>query len=160
MGTDSSMATSSDSNPMVVLRNCESESLYILAILSIRLWKNLVFQTVGKSYRNLLFNMFERGMWLKTRALFSHVFAVSKIFEKLVNNSHVEYLKKSDLLSNFQFGFRSFHLTVDLLTVASDRTSWVFCRFKTTETMALDMSKAFEMVMQTGLFHKRKFHEI
>ena len=46
---------------------------------------------------------------------------VSKVFEKLVNNRIVEHLEKCSLFSNFQYGFRSFRLTVDLLTVVSDR---------------------------------------
>ena len=33
---------------------------------------------------------------------------VSKVFEKLLNNSFVDHIEKCDLFSDFQYGFRSF----------------------------------------------------
>ena len=33
--------------------------------------------------------------------------AVSKVFEKLVNDKVVDHLEKSELFSDFQYGFRS-----------------------------------------------------
>ena len=42
---------------------------------------------------------------------------VSKVFEKLVNNRIVDHLEKCGLFSDFQYGFRSFRSTADLLTV-------------------------------------------
>ena len=53
---------------------------------------------------------------------------VSKVFQKLVNNRDVDHLEKCDLLSDFQYGFRSSQLTADLLTVVSDRIARVFNR--------------------------------
>ena len=53
---------------------------------------------------------------------------VSKVFEKLVKNRIVDYLEKYDLLSDFQYSFRSSRSTVDLLTVVSDRTARAFNR--------------------------------
>ena len=46
---------------------------------------------------------------------------VSKVFEKLVNNTIVDNLEKVGFFSDFQYGFRSFRSTADLLTVVSDR---------------------------------------
>ena len=46
---------------------------------------------------------------------------VSKVFEKLVSNRIVYHLEKCCLFSDFQYGFRSFQSTADLLTVVSDR---------------------------------------
>ena len=46
---------------------------------------------------------------------------VSRVFEKLVNNKMVDYVKNGGLLSDFQYGFRSSRSTADLLTVVSDR---------------------------------------
>ena len=51
---------------------------------------------------------------------------VNKVFEKLVNNRIVDHLEKCDLFSDFQFGFRSFRSTADLLTVVSDRIARAF----------------------------------
>ena len=53
---------------------------------------------------------------------------VSKVFEKLVSNKSVEHLQKCGLLSDFQYGFRSFQLTINLLTVLSDRIARAFNR--------------------------------
>ena len=47
----------------------------------------------------------------------SLLFVVSKVFEKLVNNRIVDHLEKCGLFSDFQYGFRSFRSTADLLTV-------------------------------------------
>ena len=48
---------------------------------------------------------------------------VSKVFEKLVNDRIVNHLEKFDFFSDFQHSLRSFHSTVDFLTVKSDRIS-------------------------------------
>ena len=54
---------------------------------------------------------------------------VSKVFEKLVNNRNVDHLEKCGLFSDFQYGFRSFRSTADLLTVVSDRIARAFQAF-------------------------------
>ena len=45
---------------------------------------------------------------------------VSKVFEKLVNNTTVDHLEEYGLFSDFQYGFRSFRSTADLSTVVPD----------------------------------------
>ena len=49
--------------------------------------------------------MLEKGLLLKTIALLVSV--VGKVFEKLINNRIVDYLEKSGLFSDFQYGFKS-----------------------------------------------------
>ena len=51
---------------------------------------------------------------------------VSKAFEKLVNNMLVAQLEKYGLLPDFQYGFRSFQSTADLMIVVSDRNARAF----------------------------------
>ena len=51
------------------------------------------------------------------------LFVASKVFEKLVNNKIVDHLEKCGLFSDFQYGFRSFRSTADLLTVVSENCS-------------------------------------
>ena len=56
--------------------------------------------------------------------------------------------------SDFQYGFRSSQSTIDLLTVVSDRITWVFNRSGATRAVALDISKTFDRVWHAGLLHK------
>ena len=85
---------------------------------------------------------------------------VSKVFEKLVSNRIVDHAEKCGLFSEFQYGFRSSRSTADLLTGASDRIARVFNSFMATQTVALDISNAFDRVWYAGLLHKLKFYGI
>ena len=87
---------------------------------------------------------------------FSFLSVVSKVFEKLVNNRIVYHLDMCGLLSDFQYGFRSFQSTVDLLTVVLDRTARDFNRSGATGVIAFDISKTFDRVWHVGLLHKLK----
>ena len=87
-------------------------------------------------------------------------FAVSKVFEKLVNNRIVDHLEKCGLFSDLQYGFRSSSSRADLLTVVSDRIARAFNRFGATRAVALDISKAFDRVWHAGLLHKLKSYGI
>ena len=71
---------------------------------------------------------------------------VSKVFEKLVDNSIGDPLEKFDLFSDFQYSLRSPRLITDLLTVVSDRISRAFNRSGATRSVPPDISKAFERV--------------
>ena len=71
---------------------------------------------------------------------------VSKVFEKLVNNSIVDHLRKCGLFSDFQYGCRSSQSNPDLVTVVSDRIARAFNRFEAPQAVALDISKAFDRV--------------
>ena len=62
---------------------------------------------------------------------------VSKVFENLVNNRIVDHLKKCDLFSDIQYGFRSSRSIAGLLTVVSDRIAWAFNRSGATQAVAL-----------------------
>ena len=85
---------------------------------------------------------------------------VCKVFERPVNNRIVDHLEKCGLFSDFQYGFRSSQSTADLLTVASDRIARAFNRSGATQAVALDISKAFDMVWHPGLLHKLKSYGI
>ena len=77
--------------------------------------------------------------------------AVSKIFEKLVNNRLVDHLEENGQLFDFQYGFRSALSINNLLTVVSDRIDRYFNKSGTTRAAALDISKAFGRVWQIKL---------
>ena len=85
---------------------------------------------------------------------------VSEVFEKLVNDKLFDHLKKCGLFSNFQYGFRSSLSTVDLLTVAPDRTARVFNRSGAIQAVARDIFKAYVRVWHAGLLPNFKFYEI
>ena len=70
--------------------------------------------------------MLGKGLVLKTTALL--VFFLWLVnSEKFVNNRIVDYLEKSDLFTDFQYGCRS-RSTAGLLTVKSDRIARAFNR--------------------------------
>ena len=50
------------------------------------------------------------------------------------------------MISDFQYGFRSFLSTADLLMVIAHRITRVFNRSEATRAVALDISKAFYRV--------------
>ena len=85
---------------------------------------------------------------------------VSKVFETLLKDRLVDHLEKCDLFSDFQYNFRSFRSTADLLTVISDRIARVFNRSGATRAVALDISKAFDRVWHAGLLHKLRSYGI
>ena len=85
---------------------------------------------------------------------------VSKVFETLLKDRLVDHLEKCDLFSDFQYNFRSFRSTADLLTVISDRIARVFNRSGATRAVAFDISKTFHRVWQAGLLHKLKSYRI
>ena len=62
--------------------------------------------------------------------------------------------------SDFQYGFRSFQSTADLLTVVSDRIVKAFNRSGATQSVTLDISKAFDRVSHAGLLHNLKSYRI
>ena len=66
--------------------------------------------------------------------------------ETLINNRLVDNFEKCGLFSDFQYGFRSSRSTADFLTVVSDRIDRTFDRYRATQAVALDISKAFDRV--------------
>ena len=67
---------------------------------------------------------------------------------------------KCSPFSNFQYGFRSFRSTADLLIVVFNKTARAFNRSGATRTVAFDISKAFDRVWHAGLLHKLKSYGI
>ena len=61
---------------------------------------------------------------------------------------------------DFQYSFRSFRSTADLLTVVSDRIAGAFKRYGATRAVVLDISNAFDRVWHAGLLHKRRSYGI
>ena len=105
---DLSKASGPDCIPVVVLRNCEPELSFILAELFNKCLKESCFPDCWKvsSVVPVFKNIGERST-AKNYWPVSLLSAVSKVFEKLVNNKIVDELEKCSLFSDFQHGFRS-----------------------------------------------------
>ena len=161
MNLDLLKVSGPDCIPVVVLKNCEQELSYILAELFNKCLKESCFPDCWKisSLVPVFKNVGERST-AKNYCPISLLSVVSKVFEKLVNNSIVGHLEKCGLFSDFQYGFRSSRSTADLLTVVSDRIARAFNRPVTTRAVALGISKAFDRVWHAGLLHKLKFYGI
>ena len=161
MNLDLSKASAPDSIPAVVLKNCEPELSYILAELFKKCLKESCFPDCWKvlsvvpAFKNI--GVRSTG---KNYCPVSLLSVVSKVFEKLVNNSIVDHLEKCGLFSDFQYGFSYSRSTADLLTVVSDRIAWAFNRSGATRAVALDIPKAFDRVWHAGLLHKLKSYGI
>ena len=89
----------------------------------------------------------------KIYCLVSLLSVVSEVFEKLLNNRIIDHLEKC-VFSDFQYGFRSWRSTANLLTVVSDIIARAFNRSGATWAVALDLSKAFDRSGHTGLLRK------
>ena len=128
---DSSKASGPDCIPVVVRKNCDPELSYILAKLFNKCLKESCFPDCWKvsSVVPVFKNVGERSTAKNYRPV-SLLSVVSKVFEKLVNNTIVDHLEK---FSDFQYGFRSSRSTADLLTVVSDRIArvWGYSRCST-----------------------------
>ena len=69
-------------------------------------------------------------------------------------------MEKCDLFSDFQYDFRSSQSTADRLTVVSHRIARAFNRSAATQSVALDISKAFDRVWHAGLLLRLKSYGI
>ena len=148
MNIDLSKASGPDCIPVVaVLKNCEPELSYISVELFNKCLKESCFPDCWKasSVVPVFKNVGERST-AKDYCPVSLLSVVSKVFEKLVNSKIVDHLDKCDLFSDFQYGFRSYRSTADLLTVVSDRIARAFDRSVASRAVALDISKAFDRV--------------
>ena len=129
MNLDSSKASAPDCIPVVVLKNCEPELSFILAELFNKCLKESCFPDCWKvsSVVTVCKYVGERSTDKNYHPV-SLLSVVSKVFEKLVNNRIVDHLEKCGLFSDFQYGFRSFQSTADLLTIVSYRIGRAFSR--------------------------------
>ena len=158
---DSSKASRSDCIPVALLKNCEPELLYIPAELFNMCLKEFCFPDCWKVSSVVpVFKNVGESSTAKNYRPASLLSVVSKVFEKHVNNRIVDHLEKCGLFSGLQYGSRSSLLTVDLLTVASNRIARDFSSSGATRAVALDIFKAFERVWHAGLLRKLRSYGI
>ena len=152
---DSSKVSDPDCIPLVVLKNCEPEFSYLLPELFNMCLKESCFPDCWKVSSVVpAFKKVGQRSTAKSYLPVSLLSVVRKVFEKLVNNRIDDHTEKCDFSSDFQYGFRSFRSTADLLTVVFDRIARSFNRSAATRVVALDISKVFDRVWCAGLLHK------
>ena len=161
MNFDLSKTSGPDCIPVVVLKNCESFTHYILAELFNKCLKESCFPDCRKvsSVVPVFKNVWERST-AKNYCPVSLLPMVSKVFAKLVNNWIVDHLERCGLFSDSQYGFRSSRSTADLLTVISGRITRSFNKSEATRVKALDIFNAFDRVWHAGLLHKHNSYGI
>ena len=122
---------------------------------SIRVCKDVFFRDCYKVYEVHVYEKNGKGSAANKYCHASLLFVDSKIFEKLPNNVLVNHIKKCGPFPKFQYGFKSFQSTADLLTDASNRIGRDFYKFWAAQPIALDISKTFAEIS-----HKLKFYGI
>ena len=108
MNLDLSKASGPDCIPVMALKNCEPELSYILA----EFFNNYLYESCFPNYWKVssifpVFKNVEERSTARNYRPVSLLSAVSKAFEKLVNNRTVDHLEKCGLFSDFQYGSRS-----------------------------------------------------
>ena len=135
-----------DCIPVVVLKNCVQ--------------KSLVFQIVrGFLQSSLYLRVLGVRPTTKNSRPVSLLSVVCKVFEKHVTRLF-DHLEKCGLFSDFQYGFKSFRPTADLLTVVSDWIARAFSRSGATRAVAIDISNHFDRVWHADILHKLESYGI
>ena len=83
----------------------------------------------------------------------SITFALSKPFEKVIQNENIEFLDDTKLLSPHQFGFGANFSTADALLYATEKILFDIDNKKVAATAFLDLSKAFDSISHEILLH-------
>jgi hypothetical protein len=79
---------------------------------------------------------------------------MSKIMEKMINTRLKWFLEKNQLINKFQFGFRQNHNTIDHLYRLKEEIQFSLENKNSTIAVALDYTKAFDLVWRDGLLVK------
>ncbi len=86
--------------------------------------------------------------------------AISNIMERILNEQLYNYLTKSELLSDFQFGFRKFHSTATALLDCTNEWYMNLDRKMFNLVVLIDLKKAFDTVDHQILLRKLELYGI
>ena len=105
---------------------------------SVCVWRNLVFQTAGRSHLCSLYLMFGKGLWLEATALLAIFLGLVKSLITFKNAAFCQIFSViSGPLDQLQIFWQLYLINL------------VFNRSWATQAAALSISKAFERVWQT-----------
>ena len=157
---DPSKATGPDAIPARVLKECAAElalpvtKLFTLCFITgtqPTLWKIANVVPVHKR---------DSKSKLKNYRPVSLLCILSKVMESIVNTQVVSFLEKNNIISQYQFGFRSKLGTADLLTAL--HTEWLqsLANGGAVQVLAIDIAGAFDRVSHVGILAKAEAYGI
>ena len=79
---------------------------------------------------------------------------ISKIFEKIVADSVIDFLEDNDILYSKQFGFRKRHSTTHAIIALTEKVSMALDSGKIVGGVFMDLKKAFDCVSHDILLNK------
>ena len=82
--------------------------------------------------------------------------SLSKIFEKVINKRFIDFIKKYDVISDYQFGFREGMSTTLALANICDQFQNALDNNEITCGIFIDLTKAFDTVNHSILLKKLK----
>ena len=85
---------------------------------------------------------------------------ISKVIERIVKKRLVSFLKKHEILSKYQFGYRALHSTTHAILNICDNIISNFDAKKHTVSIFLDLSKGFDCVNHQILLKKLYYYGI
>ena len=147
-------ATGPDGIPAIVLKMCAVELSPILRELfqySLEKgifpenWKSALVQPIPKKGKKSDPNNYRPIALLPV---------ISKVMEKYINESILNFLESNNIISDRQYGFRKHRSTADMLAYVSHIWSQAVEKHGESQLVALDISKAFDKVWHSALLSK------
>ncbi len=143
-----------DGLPPIVLKNCAS----VLTLCLVKIFRLCLLTSTFSSCRKYSYikPVTKKG----DRSIPSNYHPIAllsffcKAFENILKRKILKHLSVSNLLSDRQYVFQKERSTSDLLAFLTNFWSSSLSRFGETFTVALDMSKAYDRVLQRSLLSK------
>ena len=157
---DPAKATGPDGVPARVLKECRAVLATPLAHLFSLCFEQGVHPSDWKTANMVPVHKRKSRTDMKNYRPVSLLSVVSKVMEKVINTSIMNYLEKGNLLSAHQFGFRTGLGAADLLTALNHEWLTAINSGGAVRALAVDIAGAFDKVSHAGVLHKLKSYGI